>query len=337
MIEPPSMERQPSQSDLVGIVADLKQLSRGLGFDLLGIAPARIIRAQFLRDWIAQGRHGDMNFLADRIDERLNPTQILPGAQTAICVAMNYNTCTPSAVDPSGNSTGQLAKYARGQDYHELIKHKLYAIADWLRDKVPGAQTKCGVDTAPIAERDLSAQAGVGWVGKNTCIINESIGSWLFLGTVLTTLPLPTDAPAVDRCGTCTRCIDACPTRAITPYQLDARRCISYLTIEHPGEISEVLQEQMGDWLFGCDICQTVCPWNGRAPVTELLELQPRVPARINAREILKWQKEDFDKTFRRTAVKRIRLPILQRNAAIVARNSERHSQAQRSRVQTDS
>lgn len=307
-------------------------MARGLGFDLVGIAPASIARAQFMREWIAQGRHGDMTFLADRIDERLDPTQILPGAQTAICVAMNYNTETPSAVrtdslTTTSDSSGQIAQYARGEDYHELIKHKLYAIADWLRENVPGAQTKCGVDTAPIAERDLSAQAGVGWVGKNTCIINERIGSWLFLGTVLTTLPLPTDSPAVDRCGTCTRCIDACPTRAITPYQLDARRCISYLTIEHSREIPEELQAQMGDWLFGCDICQTVCPWNGRAPVTELLELQPRVPARINAREILKWQKEDFDKTFRRTAVKRIRLPILQRNAAIVVRNSDRHSQ----------
>jgi epoxyqueuosine reductase len=266
--------------------------------------------------------------MTERIDERLDPTRVLPGAQTAICVAMNYNS-TPSAVrsDPSAparGASGQIAQYARSEDYHEFIKQRLYAIADWLRQAVPGAQTKCGVDTAPIAERDLSSHAGVGWVGKNTCVINERIGSWLFLGTVLTTLPLPIDSPAVDRCGTCTRCIDACPTRAITPYQLDARLCISYLTIEHTGAIDEALQAQMGDWLFGCDICQTVCPWNGRAPVAALLELQPRVPARLDAREILNWQKEDFDGAFRRTAVKRIRLPILQRNAAIVVGNQER-------------
>ncbi|HRK32564.1 MAG TPA: tRNA epoxyqueuosine(34) reductase QueG, partial [Tepidisphaeraceae bacterium] len=171
-------------------------------------------------------------------------------------------------------------------------------------------------------ERELAARAGVGWVGKNTCVINERVGSWIFLGCVLTTLDLPFDTPAPDRCGTCTRCIDACPTSALTPYQLDAPRCISYLNIEHAGAIEESLQTKMGDWLFGCDICQEVCPWNNRAPSTDLPELQPRfADGRLSIDDVLRWQPDDFNRTFRRSAVKRIRLPQLQRNARIAAAN----------------
>jgi epoxyqueuosine reductase len=249
--------------------------------------------------------------------------------QTAICVAVNYN--PPATHDESTRDaspmkpSGSIARYARGADYHVWIKDKLYAIADWLRDAAPGARTVCGVDTVPVLERELAARSGIGWVGKNTLVLNERIGSWLFLGEVLTTLDLPTDPPAVDRCGTCTRCIDACPTRAIVaPYQLDASRCISYLTIEHGGAIDPSLARQMGDWVYGCDICQEVCPHNSRAPVGQLPELQPRLPGRIALDEIDRWGKDDFDRAFRRTAVKRIRLPLLQRNA-VIARNNSGH------------
>jgi epoxyqueuosine reductase len=242
-----------------------------------------------------------------------------------VCVALNYH--VPLHDGPDDRPTGRLARYALGGDYHELIKHKLYAIADWLRDAVPGTQTRCGVDTAPVPERELAARAGIGWVGKNTCVINERIGSWLFLGSVLTTADLPVDQPAVDRCGTCTRCIDACPTGAIPEaYQLDARRCISYLTIEHQQTpIDPSLPPLMGDWVYGCDICQEVCPWNGRAPVAELAELQPRWHAgRIPLDELDRWTKDDFDRAFRHSAVKRIRLPVLRRNAAIARANATR-------------
>ncbi|MDW8263446.1 MAG: tRNA epoxyqueuosine(34) reductase QueG, partial [Phycisphaerales bacterium] len=206
-----------------------------------------------------------------------------------------------------------------------IIKPRLHAIADWLRQQVPGSQTRCGVDTAPIPERELAARAGLGWIGKNTCVIHPRIGSWLFLGVVLTTIELPCDQPAIDRCGTCRRCIDACPTGALVEYQLDPRRCISYLTIEHRSEIDPSLRPLMGDWLFGCDICQEVCPWNRRAPFAQETGLQPRIPdGRLDLEAILTAQKQDFDHSFRRSAIKRIRLPLLQRNARIVLENHKK-------------
>ena len=179
-----------------------------------------------------------MEYLAKRFDERTDPATYLPGARSVICVAMNYH--VPLEQAPA--DAGKIARYALGDDYHELIKPRLHQLADLIRQLAPDAQTKCGVDTAPIMEKELAASAGVGWLGKNTCIINEQIGSWLFLGEVITTLDLPFDEPAIDRCGTCRRCIDACPTGAITePYKLDARKCISYLTIEHRGEIDRTI------------------------------------------------------------------------------------------------
>lgn len=313
-------------SDLQALASQVKQLAHGLGFDLVGIAPAvRSTRENFFRRWIDDGRAGEMTYLADRLDERLDPAKYLPGARAVVCVAMNYHVPLTDPHDLA-RATGRVARYALGDDYHELIKQKLYAIADWLRGAAPWAETRCGVDTAPINERELAARAGIGWVGKNTCVINERIGSWVFLGSVLTTLNLPIDEPATDRCGTCTRCIEACPTGAITDaYQLDARKCISYLTIEHHGPIDPSLQARMGDWIYGCDICQDVCPWNGKAPTATLPPLQPRWPdGRLPLDEVVGWTKEQFNTAFRRSAVKRISLPILQRNAAIAAGRAER-------------
>lgn len=316
-----------TQPDLHLVAEQAKRLARGLGFDLAGIAPvSRSSRADYFRRWLADGRAGQMAYLSERAEERIDPAKYLPGVRSAICVAVNYN--PPQQPSPSGSSEGEplgrVARYARGVDYHGWIKDKLYALADWLRSVLPGVETVCGVDTVPVLERELSARAGVGWIGKNTMLINERIGSWLFLGEVLTTADLPPDSPAPDRCGTCTRCIDACPTRAITaPYQLDASRCISYLTIEHAGEIDPALRPGMGDWVYGCDICQEVCPHNSRAPVAELLELQPRVPSGLPLQRVLHWNKDDFDLAFRHTAVKRIRLPILQRNASIALKNQQ--------------
>jgi epoxyqueuosine reductase len=174
-------------------------------------------------------------------------------------------------------------------------------------------------------EKELAARAGVGWLGKNCCIINERIGSWLLLGEVLTTLELPFDAPAIDRCGTCRRCLDACPTEAITaPYQLDARKCISYLTIEHRGEIDTELQPQIGDWLYGCDICQEVCPWNNKAIESVEPALRPRfAEGTLDAGEVLAWDQDRYAQTLRRSAMKRVKLPQLQRNARIVLNNRQ--------------
>lgn len=307
----------------------IKSKARELGFDLVGIAPARPSDfAAFWHRWIADGKHGQMAYLADRLDERLDPATYLPGARSAICVAVNYHWPLEPGSPAPGEVPGRIARYALPLDYHDWIKHKLYDLADWLRDALPGTHTRCGVDTAPVPERELAARAGLGWVGKNTCIIHPRIGSWLFLGTVLTTADLPPDAPEADHCGTCTRCLQACPTGALTPdkpYQLDASRCISYLTIEHPGELPPDLSAATGDWLYGCDICQDVCPYNApaRIPAAADERLRPRLPAgRLDARAVLNWTEEQWYPFSRRTAIRRLGLPMFKRNAAAVVRNA---------------
>ena len=218
---------------------------------------------------------------------------------------------------------GRVARYALGDDYHEVIKARLYALADWIRDVAPEARTRAAVDTAPVLERELAARAGIGWVGKHTGVLNARVGSWLLLGEVFTTLPLPADEPATDHCGTCTRCIDACPTGAITaPYQLDARRCISYLTIEHRDAIPPEYHAAVGDWLYGCDVCQDVCPHNRDAPAAEDPALQPRFPTgSLDVREVLAWTDEEYRARLKGSAMKRVKLPLLKRNAQIVLQN----------------
>jgi len=303
--------------------AEVKERARSLGFDLVGIAPAERSRYRdYFRQWLDDGKAGDMQWLAARFDERTDPAVYLPGAKSVICVAMNY--FVPLGVSLESSPRGRVARYALGDDYHEVIKPRLHDLADWLKTIAPEAQTRCAVDTAPVMEKELAARAGVGWLGKNTCIINESIGSWLLLGEVLTTLDLPPDNPATDRCGTCTRCLDACPTQAITaPYQLDATRCISYLTIEHRHEIAENLQLKLGDWIYGCDICQDVCPWNRRAIGTLAPALAPRFESgTIDLQELASWSAEDYQSNLSHSAMKRVKLPVLQRNGRIAARNA---------------
>jgi epoxyqueuosine reductase len=311
--------------DKHALAGRVKAKAREVGFDLVGITTAEPSRyREYLRQWLDDGQAGTMNYLADRFAERTDPATYLPGAQSVICVAINYH--AQLEPPPDGRVHGRIARYALGDDYHEIIKDRLYDLADWLRAEMPGTQTRSSVDTAPVMEKELAARAGIGWLGKNTCVINEHAGSWILLGEVLTTLPLPPDDPAIDRCGTCTRCIDACPTAAITaPYQLDARRCISYLTIEHREAIPAELSEKIGDWLYGCDICQDVCPWNGRAPLAVDPALQPRFPSgTVDIDEVLAWSLEDYRQRLRHSAMKRVKLPVLQRNARIVVENLAR-------------
>jgi epoxyqueuosine reductase len=298
-----------------------------LGFDLVGIAPAGPSQHRaYLREWLDAGKAGTMDYyLARRFDERTDPAVYLPGAASVVCVAVNYHTELEPIPDHERPHHARVARYALGDDYHELVKPRLYDLADWIRERVPGAQTRCGVDTVPVLERELAARAGIGWVGKNTCVIHPRLGSWLLLGEVLTTVPLPADEPVTDHCGTCTRCIDACPTGAITePYRLDARRCISYLTIEHRGEIDPDRKPQIGDWLYGCDVCQDVCPHNGRAAAHVDPALEPRfATGTLDVREVLGWDADTYYSTLRGSAMRRVKLPVLQRNAGIVARNKD--------------
>lgn len=300
---------------------------RELGFDLVGVAPAHPSQWRgYWTKWLGEGKAGDMHYLANRLEERLAPEVYLPGARSAVCVGVNYYTRLEPHVRKDGEVLGRVARYALGEDYHGWIKDRLYDLADWIREQVPGSKTRCGVDTAPIPERELSARAGVGWVGKNTCVINERMGSWLFLGTVLTTVELSYGTPAVDRCGTCRRCLEACPTGALrvdAPYELDASRCISYLTIESRAEEHpEELVKGMGNWIYGCDICQDVCPWNRRAPETTEPRLKPRIPTGyVDAAEVVGWGEERWYEFSRKTAIRRVGLPLFQRNARVVIRN----------------
>ena len=320
------MSLVPTILDAHRIAGDMKRRARELGFDLVGIADARpSAYRDYLRHWLDDGQAGTMGYLAKRFEERTDPAAYLPGAGSVICVAINYHTPLENVPERERTNHGRVARYALGDDYHELIKTRLHALADWLREVAPDAVTKTAVDTAPVMEKGLAARAGVGWQGKNTCTINENIGSWLLLGEIVTTLALPADEPAVDRCGTCTRCLDACPTGAITaPYQLDARRCISYLTIEHrEGETDPALAPKVGDWLYGCDICQDVCPWNSKAPITTDPALAPRFrTGTLDLREVLTWTPDDYRLRLRHSAMKRVKLPVLQRNARVVMRNN---------------
>jgi epoxyqueuosine reductase len=304
------------------LAASIRQKAREIGFDRVGIAPAggSKYRAYF-RDWLDAGQAGSMEYLARRFEERTDPAVYFPGVQSIVCVATNYFVPLKETQE---KGRGKIARYALGTDYHEVIKDRLYALADAIRQLAPEAQTRCSVDTAPVMEKELAARAGIGWMGKNTCIINEEIGSWLLLGEVLTTIALPVDEPAIDRCGSCRRCIDACPTGAITePYRMDARKCISYLTIEHRDEIEPDLQKKMGDWIFGCDICQDVCPWNSKALATLDPALTPRfATGTLELRGVADWDEEDYRDRLRHSAMKRVKLPVLKRNVGIAMGNS---------------
>jgi epoxyqueuosine reductase len=304
------------------LTAELKQRARSLGFDLCGIAPAGPSEhAAFLRDWLETGRHGEMAWMEGRFDERVDVRNYLPGAQSVICCALSYNVALEDP--PPGGTQGRIARYALGNDYHDHLKARLFALADWLRAGT-GCQARACVDTAPVLEREWARRSGVGWQAKNTCTINTSLGSYLLLGEIITTLDLPPDDPAVDRCGTCTRCIEACPTNALSPYQIDATRCLSYWNIEFRGEIPPDIAAAMGDRLFGCDICQEVCPWNRKAPISRQAEVQSRFPGgMLDAREVLNWTDDDYRSRLRGSAMKRLKLPLLKRNAAIVLRNRQ--------------
>jgi epoxyqueuosine reductase len=298
----------------------IKARATALGFDLVGIAGAEpSAYRDHLRTWLDEGKAGEMKYLENRFAERVDPSVYFPGVRSIVCVAVNYH--VPVDAPPPGHA--RIARYAQGDDYHERLMDNLRQLADWMRTEFPGSETRCATDSAPVAEREFAARAGLGWVGKHTLILHPRVGSWLLLGEVLTTLALPPDSPMADHCGTCTRCIDACPTDAITgPQQLDPRKCISYLTIEHRGQIDPVLQQQMGDWVVGCDICQEVCPFNRRAPESTTPWLQPRRASNsVDPDEVLNWSLDDYHRFTRHSSMRRVKLPMFQRNAAIARRN----------------
>jgi epoxyqueuosine reductase len=328
----------------------LKQQARALGFELVGIAPATEADhfEQFL-DWLAQDYAGDMDYLHRHAAAHRHPAAILPEVRSVIMVGMNYNPGVRSQESgvrsqesgvrsqESGDrarsvsegphtarTVGKIARYARGADYHDVLRARLKQLLAWLQTEVPGCAGRAVVDTAPLLERDFARRAGLGWFGKNTMLLNKRLGSYFFLGALLVNLPLRADAPHdTAHCGTCTACLDACPTQAFpAPGQLDARRCISYLTIELRGPVPDELRPPMGDWLFGCDVCQEVCPWNRKAPAgTEpAFAPWPELEA-IDLLELFTFSEEEFRRRFRGTALTRPKRAGLLRNAALVLGN----------------
>jgi epoxyqueuosine reductase len=276
--------------------------------------------------WLRRGMAGEMRYLTDRRAEiRRDPRELLAGAKSVICVGKLYNTAAPAlAGGPEhGGSTGPaVSRYAWGKDYHDVVRRGLEQMVDKLKCIQPFEWRIC-VDTAPLLERSYARLAGLGWIGKNTCLINEPLGSWFFLGEILTSLDLAPDSPPPDRCGTCTRCIDACPTRAIVPegtgFTLDSRRCIAYLTIELRGPIPEDLASGMGEHVFGCDVCQEVCPWNSRAPLTEEADFERRDLPPLE--ELAEMSEEEFREFAKGTPLARPKYAGFIRNVRVAMGN----------------
>jgi epoxyqueuosine reductase len=314
----------------------LKRTATEAGFDSAGIAPVRdFAELEYFPQWIAAGNAGEMHYMEARNElgqlKRASLANTVPWARSVVVCVINYNAAQPYSTETRDSTRGWISRYAwSARDYHDVVFEKLQRVEAQIRGlssdhfHLRDLRTLCYVDTGPLVERVYAKYAGVGWIGKNTCILNQKLGSWLFLGVILTSLELDPDFPAPDRCGTCMRCIDACPTEALlAPYQLDSNKCISYLTIEKRGVIPEQLRAGMGRHIFGCDICQDVCPWNRKAPVTAAPEFQPR-PELVNPP--LAWlaemSAEEFRRAFRGSPVRRTRWTGLRRNAVIAMGNS---------------
>jgi len=300
---------------------EIRELARACGFELAGVAAAEPSddHARY-RDWAAAGFAGEMRYLTDRRAEmRGHPRNLLASARSVICVGKLYNAPLPYSTDLHDDSRAWISRYAWGDDYHDVVRRGLERLDEMLRERASGAyESKLCVDTAPLLERSYARAAGLGWIGKNTCLINQAAGSWFFLGEILTSLKITPDSPPPDRCGTCTRCIDACPTAAITGsgYALDAGRCISYFTIELRTAIPEEFRAAMGGHVFGCDICQDVCPWNRRAAVTGDPAFAPREFAPPLDR-LAAIEEEEFRAMFRGAPVTRARYSGFLRNVAV--------------------
>jgi epoxyqueuosine reductase len=298
-----------------------------MGFSKIGFVRAEVMSEQeaHLREWLSRGYHGEMKWIERDPAQRADPRQLFPQARSVVVVAMNYYTPHQHSV---GGATGKVSRYAWGDDYHDVVGEKLRALLIWIKDQWPDADGKICVDIQPTMDKAWAERAGLGWIGKHTNLITRDFGSWVFLGELLLNLELDYDEVAVaDQCGSCTLCLDACPTEAIAePYVVDANLCISHATIEsRAAEISPEVADRLEGWLYGCDICQDVCPWNQMTPATTELRFEPR-DGNVNASlpEILELTPEAYAARFRRSAMKRAKLTGLQRNAQAILNEDPR-------------
>jgi epoxyqueuosine reductase len=316
----------PANPSAATLADALAAESRRLGFATIGIAPADAAPAAGarLRQWLDDGCHGEMLWMAETADRRASPRGLWPDVQSVIMLGTNY----APALDPLRHADhpeiGAISVYAHGSDYHDLIKKRLKALARWLVAAAPGTELKVFVDTAPVMEKPLAAAAGLGWQGKHTNVVSRDHGNWLFLGAIYTTLALPAGQPHADRCGSCTRCQAACPTQAFpAPYRLDARRCLAYLSIEHKGPIPHEFRRAMGNRIYGCDDCLAVCPWNRFAQASREAAFLPR-PENVAPRlaDLLALDDASFRALFAGSPIKRIGIGRFTRNCLIAAGNS---------------
>ena len=305
----------------------IHHLAAEVGFELVGVTAAHPTPDfDRFRGWVDRGLAGEMRYLTDhRADVRGDAAQLLPGVRSIICLGLVYNGPESLSTEFSDSERAWISRYAWGEDYHNVLRAKIADFAHKLLEIEEFSWRIC-VDTAPLLERSLARRAGLGWIGKNTCLINQKIGSWFFLGELLTTLDIAPDSPPPDRCGSCTRCIDACPTNAIVPspdgrFELDARLCISYFTIELRSAIPEANRAAMGSNVFGCDICQDVCPWNGRAAETREAAFRPREFA-PSLERMAGLSEHEFRDLFRNTAISRAKYRGFLRNVAVAMGNA---------------
>ena len=304
----------------------IKSKARELGFDLCGVAPANDFpELAFLREWVARGYAGEMAYIPRSADRRADVRAVVPGARSVIVTGTVYNTVPPYASAEARPDVALISRYAWGDDYHDVLKKRLEALLAWMRAESPQPfDARAYVDTGPVQERVYAQYAGLGWLGKNTCLINPEVGSWLFLSEIICTLPLDPDTKVLDQCGTCTRCLDACPTDALVePGVLDATRCLSYLTIEIRGAVPAQLRTALGTHVYGCDICQDVCPYNQAAPQSDDAAWQPRpgldLPTLVDL-----WRRPDDElrALVKGSAMTRAKLTGLRRNLAVAIGNS---------------
>jgi epoxyqueuosine reductase len=321
-------ERAPHAAlDHAAIAQRMRAMARESGFQRCGIADIVLGEDEdHLRDWLAQGLYGSMDWMARHGDKRARPAELVPGTLRVISVGLDYgrNDDDEAWTTLANGERAYVARYALGRDYHKLMRQRLQRLAGRIADEIGPFGHRVFVDSAPVLERALARNAGLGWIGKHTCLIDKDGGSWFFLGEIYVDLPLPVDAPATAHCGTCRRCIDVCPTQAIiAPNRLDARRCISYLTIEHEGTIPEELRKPIGNRIFGCDDCQLVCPWNKFARRTDEPDFRARNNLdRATLAELFAWNEDEFLQRTEGSAIRRSGHERWLRNIAVALGNA---------------
>lgn len=305
----------------------IRNRALALGFDACGFSKAERLDQEAIRleEWLLQGRQGEMSWMEKNFEKRVNPSRLVPGTKTVLSVLASYHFDSLSSNQLITEAPLRVAKYAHGRDYHKVFKKLLKTLFSWIQEEIGEIQGRVFVDSAPVMDKAWAERCGLGWIGKNSNLLNRDYGSWFLLGEILMDLELEPDAPVTDHCGSCTKCIDACPTDAIyEPYRVDGSRCISYLTIELKDKIPEEYRASSGDWIFGCDICQDVCPWNRKASVGQIEDLQPR--EKISNPDLSFWKSltyDEYEELFNGTPVRRARFPKLKQNISNAIQNLE--------------